>query len=107
MWACTESTKHLRHRRPTASTRYESWSQRQPRSIHPLGGATALGHPLGCTGAQMVSALLHELHRRQEVWEGGETGPGGGSQACALGQEWAEMPSCRSRARWHPSCEGG
>ncbi len=29
------------------------------------GGAIALGHPLGCTGARLTSTLLHELHRRQ------------------------------------------
>jgi 3-oxoadipyl-CoA thiolase len=29
------------------------------------GGAIALGHPLGCSGARLVTALLHELERRQ------------------------------------------
>jgi acetyl-CoA acyltransferase len=29
------------------------------------GGAIALGHPLGCTGAKLVSTALHELHRRK------------------------------------------
>ena len=28
------------------------------------GGAIALGHPLGCTGARMVATLLHEMRRR-------------------------------------------
>lgn len=28
------------------------------------GGAIALGHPLGCTGAKLTSTLLHELARR-------------------------------------------
>jgi acetyl-CoA acyltransferase len=28
------------------------------------GGAIALGHPLGCTGARLTTTLLHELHRR-------------------------------------------
>jgi acetyl-CoA C-acetyltransferase len=28
------------------------------------GGAIALGHPIGCTGARIVVALLHELERR-------------------------------------------
>ena len=28
------------------------------------GGAIALGHPLGCTGARIVSTLLHEMRRR-------------------------------------------
>ena len=30
------------------------------------GGAIALGHPLGCTGAKLTATLLHELKRRQE-----------------------------------------
>jgi acetyl-CoA acyltransferase len=28
------------------------------------GGAIALGHPLGCTGARMTTSLLHEMRRR-------------------------------------------
>jgi len=28
------------------------------------GGAIALGHPIGCTGARIVVTLLHELERR-------------------------------------------
>jgi len=31
--------------------------------LNPKGGAIAFGHPLGCTGARMVSTLLHELKR--------------------------------------------
>jgi acetyl-CoA acetyltransferase len=29
------------------------------------GGAIALGHPLGCSGARIVTTLLHEMHRRK------------------------------------------
>ena len=29
------------------------------------GGAIALGHPLGCTGARLTATLVHEMHRRQ------------------------------------------
>ena len=28
------------------------------------GGAIALGHPLGCTGAKLTATLLHEMRRR-------------------------------------------
>lgn len=28
------------------------------------GGAIALGHPLGCTGARLLTTLIHEMHRR-------------------------------------------
>ena len=29
------------------------------------GGAIALGHPIGCTGARIVVTLLHEMERRK------------------------------------------
>jgi acetyl-CoA acyltransferase len=29
------------------------------------GGAIALGHPLGCTGAKLTATLLYEMHRRK------------------------------------------
>jgi acetyl-CoA C-acetyltransferase len=47
------------------------------------GGAVALGHPIGCTGARLSVTLLHELHRR-----GGGLGVatlcGGGGQGDAV-----------------------
>ena len=33
--------------------------------VNPNGGAIALGHPLGCTGAKLTAQLLHELKRRK------------------------------------------
>jgi 3-oxoadipyl-CoA thiolase len=33
------------------------------------GGAVALGHPLGCTGAKLMVTLLHEMRRRAAVGE--------------------------------------
>ncbi len=32
--------------------------------LNPNGGAIALGHPLGCTGAKLTASALHELKRR-------------------------------------------
>lgn len=29
------------------------------------GGAVALGHPIGCSGARILVALLHEMRRRE------------------------------------------
>ena len=29
--------------------------------LNPNGGAIALGHPIGCTGARIATTLLHEL----------------------------------------------
>ncbi|CAG8455439.1 10099_t:CDS:2 [Paraglomus occultum] len=31
--------------------------------VNPKGGAIAIGHPLGCTGARQISTLLYELRR--------------------------------------------
>ena len=36
-----------------------------PARINPNGGAIALGHPLGCTGAKLTATILRELGRRQ------------------------------------------
>jgi acetyl-CoA acyltransferase len=33
--------------------------------INANGGAIALGHPLGCTGAKLLATALHELKRRR------------------------------------------
>ena len=33
------------------------------------GGAIALGHPLGCSGARILTTLLHEMRRRAEAGE--------------------------------------
>lgn len=35
-----------------------------PEMINVNGGAIALGHPLGCTGAKLTATLLHEMQRR-------------------------------------------
>jgi acetyl-CoA acyltransferase len=36
-----------------------------PDRLNVNGGAIALGHPLGCTGAKLTATLLHEMRRRQ------------------------------------------
>jgi acetyl-CoA acyltransferase len=35
-----------------------------PSKVNPNGGAVALGHPLGCTGAKLTATLIRELKRR-------------------------------------------
>jgi acetyl-CoA acyltransferase len=32
--------------------------------VNPNGGAVALGHPLGCTGAKLTASIIRELKRR-------------------------------------------
>jgi acetyl-CoA acyltransferase len=36
-----------------------------PAKVNVNGGAIALGHPLGCTGAKLTATLLHEMPRRK------------------------------------------
>jgi len=56
-----------------------------PKKVNVNGGAVALGHPIGASGARIVATLLHELRRRE-----GRYGlatlclGGGGSVAMAL-----------------------
>src|SRR5438045_3349084 len=35
-----------------------------PAKVNPNGGAIALGHPLGCTGAKLTATVIRELQRR-------------------------------------------
>ena len=36
-----------------------------PERVNPNGGAIALGHPLGCTGAKLTASIIRELKRRK------------------------------------------
>jgi acetyl-CoA acyltransferase len=36
-----------------------------PDKINVNGGAIALGHPLGCTGAKLTTSIIYEMQRRQ------------------------------------------
>ena len=35
-----------------------------PKRVNPNGGAIALGHPLGCTGAKLMATIIREMKRR-------------------------------------------
>lgn len=39
-----------------------------PSKVNPLGGAIALGHPLGATGAIRTATIVHGLRRRQQKY---------------------------------------
>jgi hypothetical protein len=47
-----------------AVTRDHGLADDDPR-VNPNGGAIALGHPLGASGARLVTTALYELHRRK------------------------------------------
>ncbi|GAB4440527.1 MAG: thiolase family protein [Anaerolineae bacterium] len=51
-----------------------------PERTNVNGGAIALGHPLGCSGARIMTTLVHEMKRRQR--EGRATSPYGLATMC-------------------------
>jgi acetyl-CoA acyltransferase len=52
--------------------------------VNPNGGAIALGHPLGCTGAKLTATLLHEMKRRSARYGVVSMCIGGGMGAAAV-----------------------
>jgi acetyl-CoA acetyltransferase family protein len=44
------------------------WPELDPEIVNPNGGAIALGHPLGCSGARILGSLAWQLHRRGGGW---------------------------------------
>jgi len=42
----------------------QGWPELDPERLNPDGGAIALGHPLGASGARILATLAHELRRR-------------------------------------------
>jgi acetyl-CoA acyltransferase len=53
-----------------------------PEIVNPNGGAIALGHPLGCTGAKLTIQVLHDLKRKNKSY-GMVTACVGGGQGIA------------------------
>lgn len=54
-----------------------------PALVNPLGGAIALGHPLGASGARLTSTLVHHM-RRNNIRYGLQTMCEGGGMANAM-----------------------
>ncbi|MBD1400023.1 acetyl-CoA C-acyltransferase [Pelovirga terrestris] len=55
-----------------------------PALINVNGGAIALGHPLGCTGAKLTATLLHEMQRRDSHYGMVSMCIGGGMGAAGI-----------------------
>jgi acetyl-CoA acyltransferase len=53
-----------------------------PETVNVNGGAIALGHPLGCTGAKLSVQLFNEMRRRKQTY-GMVTACVGGGQGVA------------------------
>jgi acetyl-CoA acyltransferase len=55
-----------------------------PDKVNVNGGAIALGHPLGCTGAKLTATLLNEMHRRKAKYGMVTMCVGGGMGAAGI-----------------------
>ena len=55
-----------------------------PEVVNPNGGAVALGHPLGATGAKLTATILREMHRRQHRYGMVTMCVGGGQGAAGI-----------------------
>ena len=55
-----------------------------PERVNVNGGAIALGHPLGCTGAKLTATLLHEMQRRGDRYGCVSMCIGGGMGAAGI-----------------------
>jgi acetyl-CoA acyltransferase len=55
-----------------------------PERVNPNGGAIALGHPLGCTGAKLTATILREMERRDAQFGMVAMCVGGGQGAAGI-----------------------
>jgi acetyl-CoA acetyltransferase len=46
---------------------YEWGMDPEDERLNPNGGAIALGHPIGCSGARILTTLVHEMKRQDQV----------------------------------------
>lgn len=46
----------------------ENMPMLDPKKVNPNGGAIAIGHPIGASGARIVTTLAHELSRQGASW---------------------------------------
>jgi acetyl-CoA acetyltransferase len=53
-----------------------------PEIVNVNGGAIALGHPLGCSGARILTTLLYEMRRRNKEEGRGQPIPYGMATLC-------------------------
>ena len=70
-----------------------------PELVNVNGGAIAMGHPLGMSGARLVVSLLHELRRRDGRYGLATLCVGVGQGQAALFERAARLIRLRSRPR--------
>lgn len=59
-----------------------------PDIVNVNGGAIAMGHPLGCTGAKLTTQILYEMKRRQVRYSMVTMCVGGGMGAAGIFENW-------------------
>ena len=77
-----------------------------PDRVNPNGGAIALGHPLGCTGAKLTASVIRELKRRNGKYGLVTMCVGGGMGAAGIFEICNENPPQRhgdTEEEWHQS----
>ena len=75
--------------------RYMQAFDLDPEIVNVNGGAIAMGHPLGATGAMILGTVLDELERRRYIVEGGQAAPTSEESSRASA---TREPACTSRA---------
>ena len=71
-----------------------------PKKVNVNGGAIALGHPVGATGAKLTISMLYEMQRR-DLKKGVVTLCIGGGQGATMLLEKIPRESKKSRIIWH------
>ena len=89
---------------------YEWGMDPEDERLNPNGGAIALGHPLGASGARILTTLLHEMQRRDEVSYGLATmcigvGQGIGQVGTSGERDRIGIPPSAPGGRWNRSSE--
>ena len=69
-----------------------------PEKVNPNGGAIALGHPLGCTGAKLTATVIRELKRRNARYGMVTMCVGGGMGAAGIFENLS-LETCLRRNR--------
>ena len=70
-----------------------------PNIVNVNGGAMALGHPLGCTGAKLTVQLLNEMKRRNQKYGAVTMCVGTGQGACMLNYKKIKMSEIKTEEK--------
>jgi acetyl-CoA C-acetyltransferase len=66
------------------------WPDLDQKKLNVNGGAIALGHPLGCSGARILVTLLHELHKTKLTYGLATLCIAGGQGIAMVVERWKE-----------------